>query len=56
MVNIITEFPEVTEMADGIGLEYIGIFWGRVISSIVTGGRFRYGLTPSTGKALLNES
>ena len=28
MVNIITEFPEVTEMADGIGLEYIGIFWG----------------------------
>ena len=56
MVIILTYFPEVTEMSVGSVSE---LYWyplfRRGISSMVMGGRLRYGRTLSTGKVLLKQ-
>ena len=56
MVNALPEFPEVTETTAGIVSEvYQAILFGRGISSMGMGGIFKSGLTPQTGKGLLNQ-
>ena len=47
MVNVLTEFPEVTKMASGRRLEvYWGLLLGQGLLSIRIGGRFKSGIPP----------
>ena len=56
MVNVLTDFPEVTEMAAGSGSEvYQDVLFGRGLSSTGMVGIFKAGLNPSTGKGLLKQ-
>ena len=47
MFNVLTEFPEVTEIAPRSGSEvYRALFFGQGLSSMRMRGRFKSGITP----------
>ena len=57
MVNVLTEYPGVTEMATGSRSEvYWDLLFGQGLSSTGMSGRLKARLTQSTEKVLLNQS